>query len=90
MGVIVSVYSLIIWKKIMAQIKKKCPYDDCDNQINIPLDSEEADVIVCRTEGDKITGCNRNVELVRIERKNDDTIKSVELETLEVDEDWGE
>jgi hypothetical protein len=69
----------------------ECPFDDCDNKINIPAESEEADVIVCRSEaGDQVTGCNRNVEIVELERDNNDKITKAEVEALEVDEDWGE
>ena len=69
----------------------KCPYDDCDNDITAPSDAEEADIIVCRNENDnKVSGCNRNVEITKIDRGENDEITSVEVDTLEVDEDWGE
>lgn len=68
-----------------------CPYDDCDNQITIPADAEEADIIVCRNEqGDSVTGCNRNTEVASVNRNEDGTVSSAQLERLEVDEDWGE
>ena len=73
------------------QLTQACPFDDCDNQIIIPQDAEEADIIVCRTENNGQTlGCNRNTEITTINRDPNNNITSVELQTLEIDEDWGE
>ncbi|MBD3238636.1 MAG: hypothetical protein GF332_03295 [Candidatus Moranbacteria bacterium] len=72
-------------------ITVQCPYDDCQNIINISPDAEEADVLVCRTK-DKSTlpGCNRNIELINIQRDSNQNITQVQAQILEVDEDWGQ
>ena len=69
-----------------------CPYEDCENSIIVPQDAEEADIVICRSKDNPspLPGCNRNTEITLIERDNQGNIIRVELDTLEIDEDWGE
>lgn len=67
-----------------------CPYDDCQNMLALPATSEIGDVIVCRTNALGLTGCNRNTEIKNITKDENGSIASVELSTLEIDEDWGQ
>lgn len=70
----------------------KCPWEDCQNQVAISDQAQEADVIVCRT-GEQapagVQGCSRNIEIIKISRE-DGKPAAVELAPLAVSEDWGE
>ncbi len=66
-----------------------CPYDDCQNQLAVTETAETGDVLVCRTNHEGLTGCNRNTEIKSL-IKDESNIVSAELSILEIDEDWGQ
>ncbi|MDP2586192.1 MAG: hypothetical protein Q8P32_00245 [Candidatus Komeilibacteria bacterium] len=73
-----------------ATFSVNCPYDDCQNTLALPATSEIGDVIVCRTNAEGLTGCNRNTEVKNIVKDESGNIASADLSTLEIDEDWGQ